>query len=224
MIKHILRRLGIGWAICLVLLSVCEKALFGQAGASGSILGIVTDSTNTAVPDAEITVRNDATGITNLSKTNAAGRYEFVAMPIGTYTVTATAPGFKAATVPNVVLSVGARYAVDIALSVGDVTERVEVQAQTPLLQTESNMVSHLVENKTLVEMPLNGRDYQQLQLLTPGVVSGYNFQTQQGLGGGASIGGPSATLTSNIVNGMRANGTSFLLDGGDTSSQAFRV
>ena len=224
MVKHTLPTLGITWAVSFVLFAVTQEPLFGQAGASGSILGIVTDPLNAAVPGAEITVRNEGTGITNFSKTNAVGRYEFVAMAIGTYTVTATAPGFKAASVHNVVLSVGAKYAVDIELSVGDVTESVEVQAQTPLLQTESNTVSHLVENKTLVEMPLNGRDYQQLQLLTPGVVSGYNFQTQQGLGGGASIGGPSSTLTSNIVNGMRANGTSFVLDGGDTSSQAFRV
>src|SRR5262249_43764189 len=214
----------IGWATFLILLSASEKALLGQAGATGNIRGVVTDPTGAVVVSAEIKAKNDATGITNSARTNTAGRYEFAAMPIGTYTITGSAPGFKLASVPNVVLSVGAQYEVDIALTVGEITESVEVQAQTPLLQTESNTVSHLVENKTIVQMPLNGRDYQQLQLLTPGVVSGYNFQSQQGLGGGASIGGPSSTLTSNIVNGTRANGTSFLLDGGDTSSQAFRV
>src|SRR5207253_1208884 len=89
----------------------------------------------------------------------------------------------------------GARYEVNVALKVGDVTQVVEVKAQTPLLQTESNTISQVVSNQTIAEMPLNGRDYQQLQLLTPGVVSGFNFQTSVGLGGGTSIGSASATL-----------------------------
>src|SRR5436309_10383078 len=107
MMKHILRRWGISWVICLVLLSASEKALLGQAGASGSILGTVTDPSGAVVVSAEITAKNDATGIANSARTNTAGRYDFAAMPIGTYTVTATAPGFKVASVPNVVLSVG---------------------------------------------------------------------------------------------------------------------
>jgi hypothetical protein len=223
--NQFLRGAGLfSFLVVLVFTAGRTARLSAQGSAMGVILGTVADPTGAVVAGAQVTAKNEATGITNSSTTNAAGGYEFAAMPIGTYTITAKAAGFSATTVPNVVLTVGARYEVNIALKVGDVTQVVEVKAQTPLLQTESNTISQVVSNQTIAEMPLNGRDYQQLQLLTPGVVSGFNFQTSVGLGGGASIGSASATLTSNIVNGMRANGTSFLLDGGDTTSQAFRV
>ncbi|MBM3775020.1 MAG: carboxypeptidase regulatory-like domain-containing protein [Acidobacteria bacterium] len=207
---------------CLWAALLLPVRLEGQGAPTGSILGTVTDPAGALVAGATVSVTNEATGIGHTMKTNSLGRYEFTALPVGNYRIRATQVGFSTTEIPHIVLKVAAQYLADLALKVGEVTQVVEVEATAPLLQTESNMVAQVVENRTLVEVPLNGRDYQQLQLLTPGVVSGFNFQTTIGLGGGTSIGGPSQT--SNIVNGMRSTATSFLMDGGDTSNQAFRT
>ena len=214
-----------GWMTFLVYLTVGlldTPHIYGQGAATGTIVGTVTDATAAVVPEATVTLTNQLTGISQSMQTNSVGRYEFTSLPIGTYTVRVELAGFSTAEIPDILLTVAARYAANVSLQVGDVTEVLEVAAQAPLMQTESNMISQVVDTQTLLEIPLNGRDYQQLQLLTPGVVSGFNFQTGEGLGGGASIGGPSRT--SNIVNGMRPVSTSFLVDGGDASNQAFRT
>ena len=214
-----------GWMTFLVYLTVGlldTPHIYGQGAATGTIVGTVTDATAAVVPEATVTLTNQLTGISQSMQTNSVGRYEFTSLPIGTYTVRVEQAGFSTAEIPDIPLTVAARYAANVSLQLGEVTEVLEVAAQAPLMQTESNMISQVVDTQTLLEIPLNGRDYQQLQLLTPGVVSGFNFQTGEGLGGGASIGGPSRT--SNIVNGMRPVSTSFLVDGGDASNQAFRT
>ena len=90
-------------------------------------------------------------------------------LPVGDYRLTATAPGFQRVEVTDIKLDVNATLRVDVAMTVGQVTETVEVAAQAPLLNTENASTGQVIEAKRVTELPLNGRDFQQLQLLTPG-------------------------------------------------------
>jgi len=103
-------------------------------------------------------------------KTTADGRFEFTPLPIGTYTVVVEAPSFKKATVESVRLSIQQQAAVNVVLQPGAVTENVEVTEAPELMQTQSSSVGQVLEEKTIEDLPLNGRDYTMLVMLTPGV------------------------------------------------------
>src|SRR5262249_16179676 len=140
---------------------------------------------------------------------------------VGNYSVTAEQRGFKRSQITNIRLEVGATYRADIRLEVGEVATEITVQAQAPLLHTDDAEVSHLIEKKRVEDLPLNGRDFQQLQLVTPGAVNTVNFQTSSGFSGGASS--LSTTGSLNVSNGARPGGQLFLIDGGDATNQRAR-
>jgi hypothetical protein len=153
-----------GWMTFLVYLTVGlldTPHIYGQGAATGTIVGTVTDATAAVVPEATVTLTNQLTGISQSMQTNSVGRYEFTSLPIGTYTVRVEQAGFSTAEIPDILLTVAARYAANVSLQLGEVTEVLEVAAQAPLMQTESNMISQVVDTQTLLEIPLNGRDYQ---------------------------------------------------------------
>jgi hypothetical protein len=184
--------------------------LSAQGTETGSIVGTVTDPARAVVPQAEVTVTNEATGVERSAKTNDAGLYDFAALPVGTYTIRVTKAGFATTEIPHIPLSVGARYGADVALQVGAVTQQIQVTGEAPLLQTQTNTVSQVVSNRTINEMPLNGRDFEQLMTLTPGVI----------LTSGST--GPTASGLISYVNGMRREATGFRVDGADVTQQAF--
>ena len=119
--------------------------------------------------------------------------------------------------VRDIKVDVNATLRVDVSMTMGQVTETVEVAAQAPLLNTENASTGQVIEAKRVTELPLNGRDFQQLQLLTPGNVSGTNFQTGQGLSGASSL---TTTGTMNVSNGGRPGQLLFTIDGSNPSNQ----
>jgi len=190
-------------ALLFLLFLACAN-LFGQAGATGTILGTVTDSTGAVVPNAKITVTNTATKVSFETVSNSAGDYNAPALNPGTYTVTAEARGFQKAVVTSFTLTVNQHARVDISLKPGAITETVEATAQAVTLDTDTAELSNLVSQTQVENLPLNGRNFMQLLLVGAGAVTvgGEQGTMRQGQGNAIS------------VNGGRPEGNNYTLDG----------
>jgi hypothetical protein len=158
--------------------------LSGQYG-TGVVLGTVSDPSKAVIPGVQVTARNEATGETRTFTTDALGNYQFNALPAGNYTLTAHAQGFKTATSGNVVVSVNSQTRVDLLMELGSVNETVQVQGTTPLLQTNTAVLGTVVETRTVLELPLNARNFFDLVALTPGALkaaSGSSVMDNRGI------------------------------------------
>src|SRR5579864_7293442 len=161
--------------VCIAVMTISS---FGQSP-NGNINGLISDPTNAAVADAEIVAVNDVTGVQYAAKTNGEGIYVLPNLPPGPYRVQVSKIGFKTLIKPDIVLNVQDSLSINFALLVGALHEIVTVQGGAPLVNTESAAVSTVIDGKYVENMPLNGRSFQDLILLTPGVVT----QTPQGNG-----------------------------------------
>src|SRR5690242_16406910 len=125
--------------VCAVLLAVALRpALYAQFD-TGGITGLVKDATGSVVPGARLTLSNAATGFRLTSESNDAGIYEFPTVRVGTYKITAEKAGFSVAEADSVVVSVATRTRVDLRLTVGEVTQTVEVTGASPVLETDTS-------------------------------------------------------------------------------------
>lgn len=138
---------------------------------TGTITGLVSDASGAAVAGASVQAVNQVNGLEYGTQSSATGNYVITALPIGTYDLTATSEGFQTLFRANLTISAGTRARVDIELQVGSVTETVEVTAELPLLESETSSLGQAIENTTITQMPLNGRNYQELAVLTAGVL-----------------------------------------------------
>jgi len=187
-----------------VLLAV--STLFAQSELA-TLTGTVTDPTGAVVSGADITVSNEATNLAATARTSDAGRYFVPSLRPGVYTVAASLTGFKKHTQSGVILQVNETVRLDIALTVGAVTEEVTVSAAATLLQTETSDRGAVIDQRKIIELPLNGRDYNQLALLSPGVLMATPRLQSIGFKGVFN------------VNGNRAFQNAFQLDGVDNTS-----
>jgi Carboxypeptidase regulatory-like domain len=187
-------------------LGLAASALFAQRDL-GTITGTVTDPQGSGVPNAKVTITEDATTLQYVVQTTDTGEYIRAALKPGIYTVTAEAAGFRRVAQPNIVVTGGDRVGVPIVLSVGDITQTVEISAAAPLLQTESAVLGNTVNAKQVTELPLGGqRIFTFLARLSPGVVAA-EPGARDAVGGGFS------------ANGVRSNGqNNFLLNGVDNN------
>ena len=198
------------------LLFVCAASTAFAQFETAALVGTVTDGSGGVVADALITATNVDTGVTMTRRTDANGHYEFVTLRIGNYLVTAEKAGFALALAENVRLEVGARLRVDLGLQVGQLTERIEVSAAASLLETDTSQRGQIITGEQTRALPLNGREYSALALLTTGVrLSALN------------TGGFTPREGSFNVNGLRSTFNNFLIDGVDnnaygTSNQGF--
>ena len=137
---------------------------------TASVLGTVRDSTGAVVPGATVTLKNVSTGIVANTVSDDKGDYQFQNVRIGSYTVRAELQGFSAAEAEDVQVTVNARLRVDLALKVGNVGETVVVMGAATLLESESSDRGQVIGKEQIVNLPLNGRAYADLALLSPGV------------------------------------------------------
>lgn len=165
---------------------------------TGTITGVVTDSTGAVVSGASVTIREVKTNLTVTATTDTSGLYRVTNLPRGVYEIKVEQKGFKTAAVDNVELTVNEVKRVDVTLEVGEISEVVTVTGEVPLINTEEGRLSGLVDKRRIVDLPLVTRDFTQLALLQPGVVAG---------GIGSNTGGFS-------IGGARSRGTNFLVDG----------
>lgn len=138
---------------------------------TATITGIITDASGAAIPGAIVTATNAATALTQKAESNEAGVYVMPALPIGRYDVSVSRDGFQTVRFPAIDLSAGSRAKLDVTLKLGAVNEVVEVISELPVLEAETSSLGQVVENKTITQMPLNGRNYQRLAVLAPGVL-----------------------------------------------------
>jgi hypothetical protein len=141
------------------------------AQSTGTIQGTVTDASGAAVPNAPITVQNERTGEQRITTTEPTGNYLVPSLPVGTYRVSVKATGMAPMTAGNVEVSVGSTVKQNFALKVANTTETVEVMAAAPVIDATSVSVGSVVNQKTVQEIPLNGRHFVDLALLIPGSV-----------------------------------------------------
>ncbi len=175
-------------------------------GTSGSFTGTVTDATGAVIQGAAVTVTSVESGRIFRTQTNDAGVYNLPAVPPGTYNIVVEANGFKRLATNTITLEVNQVARLDLKLELGTVGETVEVQGLSAVLQTESTQLGSVISGTTTVNLPLNGRNFVQLSLLAPGVVT-YDFN---GFTGGSMGGGQP------LVNGNRAQANNYRLDGLD--------
>jgi hypothetical protein len=176
---------------------------------TGEITGTVTDASGGAVAGATVTLTNAATSQERTAATNAAGIYDATALPPGTWSVKVGKAGFETQVQNNIDLQVSQVARLDFALKVGNVSQTVEVQAASPVLDTETATVGTVVETRRIEDLPLNGRNYLQLASLTPGA-------TQYGPGNSiaqARGGGDRSNFQLNIA-GQRLENNHYMLDG----------
>lgn len=196
---------------------LCAIAAFSQN--FGEITGLVTDSTGAAVANAEVTITNLATNQLRNLKTTSSGTYTVPFLTPGQYKVEAKAAGFKSAVANNRTLQVGDSMRVDFSLDVGQVSESVEVAASAEMLQTSSTSTGTVIEQKRIVELPLNGRNYLQLVRLAP------NVSAEMPAGGQANgrQGGERSNQALSIA-GMRQQFNRFTLDGVENTDINFNT
>src|SRR5215510_7912188 len=139
-------KLSVFRAVCL--LALAANLVFGQGGATATLVGTVRDATGAVVPAATVAIQNKATNFSQTDTSRAGGEYTFAYLPPGTYEIRVSKPGFRASLVPEVKLDTAAVFRADVTLQVGEVAETVSVEAQAPTMQTEEASVGHLVEEK----------------------------------------------------------------------------
>jgi hypothetical protein len=140
--------------------------------AGGTFSGRVTDASSAVIANAQVAARNAATGVTATTTTNSSGVYTLPNLLPATYEISVSATGFSTLVQSGVTLTVGAQQELNFTLQVGNVTQRVEVTTEVPAMQLSSSELSGTVQPATIVELPLNGRDWASLATLQPGVAS----------------------------------------------------
>ena len=177
---------------------------------AGRIVGTVTDPQKAAIPRATVVVTDTATSLSRTVVTSDHGDYVVTPLDPGVYSVTVTIDGFQTAVVNSVDVQVGQSARVNVELALGTVTESTIVTCGTPLLDSESGTLGHVVTNTQIVNLPLNGRSFYELARLTPGAAL---------LPGGGNLLRIRANyISGTAVSGVRGNQTTFLLDGADVT------
>src|SRR6266576_3494620 len=191
--------------------------LFGpnvlRADVTGSILGVVRDSTQGVVAGAHIVATNVQNNFKQDTVSAADGSFRILALPAGDYKLTVTAPGFRTFTETDIKVKVHDQLHFDVTLDVGSVADHVEIVANAVQVQTESTQLGDVIDSKKMLALPLNGRSYLDLLGLQAGVApaTAETIQQDRPVSGSLSPGNVS-------VNGQRETANAFLVNGGDVS------
>src|SRR5881396_68299 len=203
------KRTAIGGSVFAVVLLLGTLA-YGQTTA-GTILGAVSDESGARIPGVAVTITNRNTGLVRSVTTDEGGRYRAPGLGLGNYEVKAELTGFRTAVRMGIQLTVSAEVVVNLTLSVGVVSEQVNVTGEAPLVEITSATLSGLVDDKKIRDLPLNGRSFEQLAFLQPGVTPYFRGRRETDQGEGVKM----------SVSGSRVDSNSFLLDGTNINDQS---
>lgn len=196
------------WVLAAVLL-LCGGGLRAQT-TFGTLVGTVTDASGAAASGAKVTITNQETNQVRTMDTSEAGTYSFVNLNPGTYRVDVDLTGFKHLTLSNLQVQVGGTARADASLQIGNVSETVEVSSAAPLIQTDTANLGGVIEGRTIQDIPLNGRNVNNLLTLVPGVIAqgstGGNMSTNLIAYGNYQIGGGFGNQSISFVDGVQAN------------------
>ena len=190
------------------------RPLLAQVVTAG-VVGTVTDATGDLLVNVKITVENVDTELKRTAKTDDSGSFEVTLLPVGHYRVTAELQGFKLARIREITLAEGDRQKLDLRMEIGQVQQSVDVEAQTPALQSETSSLGTLFDKHEIEDLPLNGRNFMQLAQLSAGANTG-------GANGLASGNRPDDRRSSSnvTVNGQMSYSNNFLIDGLDDNER----
>jgi len=194
------RKLSV-WLVGLMLLATTFA--FGQATASSSLQGTVTDPSGAAVVGAEVTIINNATGVTRTVKSGADGSYRVDPIPVGIYRIKVATAGFTTETADRVETLVGASTTQNFRLRIGSATEAVEVSAEAPLLDSLKTDVSQNITPKEVEDLPMVGRDVANLAYLAPGVKAADSYDPTKTRYAILSVNGAGGRNVNVTVNGV---------------------
>jgi hypothetical protein len=195
---------SLAMTVCVLFFSA--QSLHAQVD-TGSITGTITDSSSAVVGGAKVTLTNEGTSATLSTTADSGGGYTFTPVRIGTYSISVSYQGFQTTTQKNIVVNVGSSLAVNFSLKPGQVSEVIEVTSTTPLLETQTSSVGQVIDQKSVNDLPLNGRNFTFLAQLGAGVNS-----PQSDTRGNAASG-------AFVANGLRSSQNNYLLDGIDNNS-----
>ena len=189
---------------CLALvLTIVSLASYAGAQISGSVVGTVVDASGAVIVDANISLTNIATNVTQKTVTTGAGDFRFPLVPVGQYRLQAEHSGFAPSILENVEVRLGETQQADIRLHVAGSTEKVEVAAQVAVVQTQSGSVEGVVEKASVVNLPLNGRNFVELVALQPNAVPSPHTSFFRNLGGYNMVAGAPISATAVTVDGV---------------------
>src|ERR1051326_5348503 len=195
----------VAFAVAASYLWVSPGSLEAQT-VSGTILGQIQDQQGASIGKVEVSARNVDTGAVRTAMTDDAGAYRITSVPAGSYEVSASIAGFKTEVRSGINVTVGSDVAVNFALTVGAISEKVEVTAEAPQVDASSSTLGGFVNSNTIRELPLNGRDWISLSLLQPGV-------------------SPNASQNQNdLSRAQRGFGLAIFITGGRQTDNVFRI
>lgn len=202
-------------AAVLLLLFVLSPAGLAQT-TTGDIVGTVRDQTGAVVPGVAVVLTNMETGVSKEAATDEAGNYLFARLRPGRYKVTAQLAGFRQATVSDIVLQVDQRPRVDLRLELGEMSaERIVVEGGSILLESEKATLGQVIDEKRIKDLPLNGRNFMQLALISAGVIP-------IGIGSSPVTSWTGRADQSASISGGRESSNSYLVDGIETRNSRF--
>ncbi len=200
----------VGFVVLLLIgvLGVLQPAWSQEVTAA--IVGTVTDPSGAPLKDADVTATDTERGTVLSTKTNDAGAYNITRVPVGSYTVKISAPGFQTAVHTGIVLVLNQTARIDMQMKMGQVSETVEVTGSAPILQTDRTEVGTIIDSTTNEALPLATRNYVQLTLLAPGAIT----PSPDGFNNGDNT----ASGSRPYINGNREQANNFILDGMDNN------
>src|SRR5690349_15901350 len=195
-------RFHLGTFVLLLLVAVSAPA---YAQNTGAVTGTVKDASGAVLPGVGIKAVNSGTNAERTAITDERGDYTIPLLPVGTYTINAELPGFKTGVAENIKVNVNDKARIDFSLQVGAINEKLVVTESTPLVQSETSSVGNVIDNQKVVELPLNGRQFESLSQLVPGALSPAPGSTL-GFRGGFNSAGARETSNTIILDGVDNN------------------
>jgi outer membrane receptor protein involved in Fe transport len=190
--------------VCVFAASLASDPLSAQSqAAGGSIEGTVTDASGAVLPGATVTVRNEGTGVVRETTTDGSGLFRAPLLPVGRYEVAAALSGFATTKRPGQTLSIGQTLVLDLSLQIASAQEEVTVTAEAPVIETSRTQQASTVGERAVTNLPVNGRNFIDFTLTTPGV-------TRDVRTGDISFAGQRGTLNSLVIDGADNNNTFF--------------
>src|SRR5438067_7179694 len=187
--------------LCLAFLTL--NAFAQSEATTGNIEGRVLDPNGAVVPNSNVTAKNQNTGLERTATTDTDGDYRIILLPPGPYTVSVAASGFSTKSVSDVQVTVGSHTPLDIALAVAGASTNITVTSEAPTVETARTSVATTINDRSIQNLPINGRNFQDFSTLSPGVI-------RDPRGGDLSVGGQRGTLNSLQVDGVDNNNTFF--------------
>ncbi|MBI4474765.1 MAG: TonB-dependent receptor [Acidobacteria bacterium] len=190
---------------CLYFVAMVLAVMSPAYAQTGALTGTITDPDGAVLPGVQIRVTNLDTNAERMFVTNDRGDYNVPLLPAGTYRIEAALPGFKTAVADKIEVNVDDRLRIDLTLQVGEIAEKLVVTEAPPLLQSETSSVGIVIDNQKVVELPLNGRQFESLAQLVPGSLSAAPGSSLS-FRGGFNAAGARETANSNMLDGLDNN------------------